>query len=231
MPISSRSARSLRMVEAATPNSKRSLRYLEPTGAPEAMYSSMTDRRTRCCRALSANTVPLKESIAKQTYAHLSGDVPPLSRHPDCTTMQGNQSSGGKRGGGAPVEYRDDPCDRDRDAAACGQQQALAGARVRAEVLDLSRWARAHLERRHPRRRVGEVRPAATADGAHGAGAEADVGSGAPVRHVVARPAPRQGVVADLIPAVAAAGQSADDPAIPVSYTHLRAHETDSYLV
>ena len=95
-------------------------------------------------------------------------------------------------------------------------QRAASRRRSRARVsrverLERARRRRAGGQRRRPGGRVGRVGPAPGADGAHGAGAEAEVRAGAPVRHVVARPAPRQGEVADLVPVVAGARELPHD--------------------
>ena len=91
-------------------------------------------------------------------------------------------------------------------------QRAARRKRSRARVSGSSVSGRARrrlagAERRRPRDGIGGVRPPAGADGAHGARPETEVGPGAPVRHVVARPPPRQSGVADLVPVVAGAGE------------------------
>ena len=101
--------------------------------------------------------------------------------------------------------------ERDALAAAGREHEALAGGRLRVERLLGARRLRAGGERRRPRLRARRVAPAPGADGAHGARPEAEVGPGAPVRHVVARLAPRQGEVADLVPVVAGARELAHD--------------------
>ncbi len=116
-----------------------------------------------------------------------------------------------RRAAAARVDARTPP-----RAAGHGRRSAprAAGARGRGrrrEALDGSRRLAAGGQGAGPGRRVRGVRPAPGADGAHGAGAEAQVGPGAPVRQVVARLLPRQREVAHLVPVVAGAREGAHD--------------------
>ena len=177
---------------ARRPASKRSLRCLEPTGAPEAMYSSMTARRTRSCRAVSATFNPLN------AYRETGVRTP---RWPRTAPFA---SRGLYHCAGKPIQPRRarrrpsrrtpaERGERHRQPAARREQQALAGEGDVVEDLDLAGRVAPSSRAASQARRAGRVAASAAPTVLDGPRAEAQVGTGAPVRHVVARPSAAAG--------------------------------------